>query len=129
MTKVDAPERERERAHTHTQTQDMFDAVLLPLLGVRNFALLAIATPGDEFNHYSQLMDRTDDNGDPLFKTIRLGLVCPECLAKDVRDVCEHRLDLLPPWKSQTNLNRIGKVCVSVSLPRVSHSDVCTTRC
>jgi hypothetical protein len=96
-----------EAAHLNP---DMFRVVLLPLVGINNFTLLAIATPGDEYNHYSQLMDTEDDNGRKLFKTILIALTCPACVKKDVDDVCEHRADLLPAWKSLHRMSRIRKV-------------------
>lgn len=107
----------------------MLTHVLLPLVGMNNFSLIAIATPADAFNHYSQLMDRTDDEGRPLFKTVRIALSCPACLAKVcvcvcggrgaftgrgtqgiVHEACPHRQHLLPFWKSSGRLSRIAKV-------------------
>lgn len=94
----------------------MFDVVLLPLIGMNNFSLIAIATPGDETNHYSQLMDRVDDRGRPLFFTIRIALACSECMQKGVEDVCEHRADLIPPWKSRARMDKIRKACLCLSI-------------
>lgn len=115
-----------EAAHI---TKEMFDTVLLPLMGVNNFSLLAIATPSDQYNHYSQLMDRTDEKGEPLFKTIRLGLVCGECLDRGVTEVCEHRADLLPPWKSRGRLNKIRRVCACVRVSVCALECVCACGC
>lgn len=96
-----------EAAHLNPE---MFRCVMMPLVGMNNFTLLAIATPGDEFNHYSQLMNLMDDNNKPLFKTIRIALTCPACVKKNVDDVCEHRADLIPAWKSRNRMSRIKKV-------------------
>lgn len=84
--------------------------VLLPLMGVDGFALVAIATPGSEHNHYSQMMNLKDKNGEPLMMTIRTSLVCPACLDKGLNEACEHRLDLLPPWKSSVGMNKVRQI-------------------
>ena len=84
--------------------------VLLPLMGVDGFALVAIATPGSEHNHYSQMMNLKDKNGEPLMMTIRTSLVCPACIDKGLNEACEHRLDLLPPWKSTVGMSKVGEI-------------------
>lgn len=78
----------------------LFHNVIVPLLTVDHTALLAISSPGDEFNYYSILQDLKDANGDPLFENIRIGLACDRCVAANV-EKCPHVLKRLPAWKSE----------------------------
>lgn len=100
-----------EAAHA---SEAMFMEVLAPLIGGRNFSMLAIATPDKSAtNHYSRLMDITDDDGELLFKTIRIALWCPDCLANSKGkddEACPHREDLIPPWKSSERMRIIHKI-------------------
>lgn len=42
------------------------------------------------------------DDGSQLFNVIQYSLVCPECRRKGQSAQCAHRMDLLPPWKSES---------------------------
>eukprot|EP00854_Cymbomonas_tetramitiformis_P009764 gene9764-11568_t len=79
----------------------VFTEVIVPLLNVRDTALLAISTPLDENNFYSTLLRMKEPNSDePMFYVLEVTLICPTCAERGVKDVCEHRRELLPPWKS-----------------------------
>ncbi|KAK3279798.1 hypothetical protein CYMTET_12335 [Cymbomonas tetramitiformis] len=79
----------------------VFTEVIVPLLNVRDTALLAISTPLDENNFYSTLLRMREPNSDePMFHVLEVCLICETCAARGVKDVCEHRRELLPPWKS-----------------------------
>ncbi|KAK3289990.1 hypothetical protein CYMTET_2593 [Cymbomonas tetramitiformis] len=79
----------------------VFTEVIVPLLNVRDTALLAISTPLDENNFYSTLLRMKEPNSDePMFYVLEVTLICPACAERGVKDVCEHRRELLPPWKS-----------------------------
>jgi hypothetical protein len=73
---------------------DLFFQVVVPLLGVKNTALLAISTPQDEFNYYTELMNMKDQFGEGLFFTIKLGLICAKCAKTG--EACNHRLNMNP---------------------------------
>ena len=75
----------------------MFAKIVVPLLGVDKTALLAISTPDDELNYYTNLMNVCREDGRPLFKTIRLGMACQSCEAAGIP--CNHKLYKLPFWK------------------------------
>jgi hypothetical protein len=94
-------------------SEAMLRQVLLPLMGVDGFALVAIATPGSEHNHYSQMMNLKDKTGQPLMMTIRTSLVCPACIDQGLNEACEHRLDLLPPWKSNAGMSKVRQILAS----------------
>jgi hypothetical protein len=79
----------------------LWQTVIVPLLGVDNTALLAISTPNDEDNYYSELLYKTDDQGNLLFKVVKIGLSCDECKDKGEAAKCKHKLGELPSWKSK----------------------------
>lgn len=76
---------------------ELFFQVVVPLLGVKNTAVLAISTPQDEFNYYTELMALKDEKGASLFYSIVLGLVCDAC--KKTGEACNHLLAMSPDWK------------------------------
>jgi len=47
--------------------------------------LLCISTILDSGNHYSKMMEMTDDYGNNIFETIKITLVCDDCLKTDHR--------------------------------------------
>jgi hypothetical protein len=77
----------------------VFTEVCLPLLGVSNTSLIAISTPLEQNNFFSQLLMSKKPNGAPLFKTIQIELICAACKELKVLD-CPHMASKLPSWKS-----------------------------
>lgn len=93
---------------------DVFYEVVVPLLGVNNTAVLGISTPLGEDNYYSALTTLKDENGLPLFKSMSIELVCPMCRKKDENATqCVHRMDILPPWKSQGRQEKVRRIMES----------------
>ncbi len=86
----------------------VFYQVVTPLIGVDNTAVLAISTPDDEFNYYSELLELNDENGNPLFHCIKVGLQCQACI--EANKVCIHLLRKLPPWKSEGRAARVDAI-------------------
>lgn len=90
----------------------VFTEVVVPLLGVKDTAVLAISTPLDENNFYSQMLELTQDDGvTPLFNVISVSLICDECKQKDLKGqlTCPHRQNEIPPCEtmlSSLNANR-----------------------
>ncbi len=76
----------------------VFHSVCVPLLSVNHTALLAISTPDDEFNFYSELFNLKTPTGESLFELLSIGLACETCMENGL--VCNHKLDRLPAWKS-----------------------------
>jgi hypothetical protein len=81
---------------------------VLPLIGVKNTAVLGISTPQDELNYYNQLMESG------FFKCIKIGLSCEACLSKGVK--CPHKRDRLPAWKPEEKQELIENFYGSGSL-------------
>lgn len=79
--------------------EELFNVVIVPLLGVNHTAILGISTPSDETNYYSELIGTLDENGDPLFKVLAVGLICQAC-KDDMNPNCTHRIYRMPAWKS-----------------------------
>lgn len=87
----------------------MFTEVVVPLLGVEGTAVLAISTPLEEDNFFTQMTRMKDPTTDkPMFQSLTIQLCCEDCRAKGVIDICPHRRALVPPWKS--NEGRSAKV-------------------
>ena len=79
----------------------VWQEVVIPLLGVNGTSIVAISTPLGEDNWYSDLIQKRRDDGTQLFNVIQYSLVCAECRRKGISSQCAHRMDLLPPWKSE----------------------------
>jgi hypothetical protein len=82
--------------------QNIFLKIVAPLMGVENTAVLAISTPEDEFNYYSELLNLG------LFKEIYMGKGCQAC--EDAGVDCIHRKLSLPPWKTLPRQEMIEKL-------------------
>jgi len=67
---------------------------------VEKTAVMAISSPGDEFNYYSMLLDLKRPDGSRLFTQIRLGLACEECMNIGKAGSCPHMQFLIPSWLS-----------------------------
>jgi len=78
--------------------QAVFQEVVVPLLGVRDTALIGISTPLDANNFYSELVESKKPDGDPLFNVVTIRLLCDAC-EKAGKTECPHNTDI-PPWKS-----------------------------
>lgn len=78
----------------------VFNEVVLPLMGVDDTSLVAISTPLEESNFFSQLLLMKKPNGAPLFLNLQIVLMCEECRAADL-DSCPHMAKNLPDWKSE----------------------------
>ena len=76
----------------------VFSEVIVPLLGVRNTALIGISTPLEENNFYSQMLLQKKPNGDPLFNVVEITLLCDKCKAAGEL-TCPHNTEM-PPWKT-----------------------------
>jgi hypothetical protein len=72
---------------------NIFKNAVVPLIGVKNTAVLGISTPQDELNYYNQLMESG------FFKCIKIGLSCDDCLSKGIK--CPHKRERLPAWKPE----------------------------
>lgn len=73
---------------------DMFFQVVVPLIGVKNTALLGITTPQKGFNYFNDLMGLLGADGLSLFLCFKIGMVCESCLKHN--RACKHRLSMNP---------------------------------
>ena len=88
--------------------------VVVPLLGVNGTAIVAISTPLGEDNWYTGLIQKKTEDGERLFNVVQYSLVCDECRKKDLATECQHKIELLPPWKSESR-QRLVKFLLSDS--------------
>ena len=96
--------------------KQVFDEVVIPLLGVKDTAVIAISTPLDDTNFYSQMLELKQDDGEtPLFNVISISLICDECQGKDLKGqiTCPHKQNEIPPWKTQRRQDLVKKLLES----------------
>lgn len=92
----------------------MFTEVIVPLLGVEGTAVIAISTPLEEDNFFTQMTRMKDPiSGKPMFQSLTIQLCCDECRAKGVIDVCPHKKSYVPPWKADEGRNAKVKALMS----------------
>jgi len=84
--------------------------VVLPTLARSGVAFIGISTLADPFNFWSQMIDLVDDDGRPVFKTIRYSLVCEACAKAGLEDTCKHNYGDLPYWQDETQHNKLEKI-------------------
>ena len=93
----------------------LFFETIVPLLVMVVTCLIGISTPLNENNYFSKLLNLFDDNGEPFFDVIHIGLVCDECLKLELQSdqlQCTHLNDNLPPWKSIARNERFKKLYI-----------------
>ena len=57
----------------------LFKETIAPLLLVEHTALIGITTPMDESNDYNVMMELKHENGEPMFNSISISLMCAAC--------------------------------------------------
>jgi hypothetical protein len=88
----------------------VFKTVVVPLFGVVNTAVLAISSPDDDQNYYSELAELKDADGGTFFQVIQIGLACQSCIDAGKAAKCKHKLNTLPPWKSAELQDRVERI-------------------
>ena len=102
--------------------------VVVPLLSMQQSVLLCISTILDSGNRalrieqclttpskhatllradYSKMMEMKDDYGNYIFESIRITLVCDECLKTDAPEKCRHKLASMPRWLSSKKVETV----------------------
>jgi len=71
---------------------NLFYKTILPILQMKNTALLALSSPEGSDNYYSQLMQLEDEHGRPFFRTVDCFMICKSCrkLERDKQILCNH---------------------------------------
>lgn len=87
----------------------VFYEVVVPLLGLRDTAMIAISTILDPSNFYTKLIDMKDGEGQGLFDVQKFELVCAACKATDTPWKCTHMTETMPPWLSEDKHNKIKR--------------------
>jgi len=81
--------------------------VVVPLLSMQSSVLLCISTILDSGNHYSKMMEMKDAYGNYIFQSIRITLVCDDCLKTDHPELCRHKLASMPRWLSSKKVETV----------------------
>ena len=78
---------------------DVWTEVVIPLIEVKNTALIAISTPLDSSNFYSTLISMKDDRGEKVFEVLEARAACAACIEKlDDPSKCPHTNLERPSW-------------------------------
>ena len=79
--------------------------------------MLAISTPAaSDNNYYGRLMEVQDpDTGESMFKTIRVGTACADCVRAGTAVDCTHLQSRNPSWKSNQRLTRVRRIMAEVA--------------
>ena len=101
---------------------DVFFEVVVPLLEMETTALIAISTPLDGLNFYSEMFELKGADGKPLFNTLRVGLSCQKCQDEGKAESCTHMKDVIRKlfyiilFKKRTNNNYYSsmEVCCKI---------------
>ena len=91
-------------------SMDVFFEIVTPLLEMQQTALIAISTPQDATNFYSELFELKDAEGEDMFNTMRVSLICDACMETEHPERCPHRTHLIPPWKSDAKLKMVKDI-------------------
>ena len=76
--------------------------VVIPLIEVKNTALIAISTPLDSSNFYSTLISMVDDRGNKVFEVYEGRAACAKCVETlEDPSKCPHVQLERPAWKSK----------------------------
>jgi hypothetical protein len=81
---------------------DVWTEVVIPLIEVKNTALIAISTPLDASNIYSTLINMKDENNNSVFEVLEARAACRVCI-ETLPDPskCPHVQLERPSWKSK----------------------------
>ena len=81
---------------------DVWQEVVIPLIEVKNTALIAISTPLDSSNYYSTLVNMKDDRGENVFEVLQARAACALCIETlEDPSKCPHVQLERPEWKSK----------------------------
>lgn len=76
--------------------------VVIPLIEVKNTALIAISTPLDSSNFYSTLISMKDETGNKVFEVYEGRAACAKCVETlEDPSKCPHVQLERPAWKSK----------------------------
>jgi hypothetical protein len=95
---------------------------------VQHTAVLAISTPDGETNHFSELLELTNDDGTKMFKQIRVGLSCEKCTEAGVK--CECKIKPMPSWRTSARQERVEKILAGTPdvMARELHGSIKSSR-
>ena len=80
---------------------DLLAQTIIPVLMQSKTCLIAITTPRESEHFFSALLRLIDPKSKkPIFNVLRIGDPCEECKKTETPWLCSHKMDELPPWKS-----------------------------
>ena len=69
---------------------------------MKQTSLIAISTPQESGNYYSELFEIKDAAGQPFFETVKIGMACKACIKAGTAETCTHPTpQYTPPWQGE----------------------------
>lgn len=86
----------------------LFFKVIVPILSMKNTALIALSSPEGEGNYFSALTTMTRSDGTPFFKVIDCFRICKRCMRLErVKAIeCQH-IKTTPHWLSSKKISEL----------------------
>ena len=99
---LESDQRQLEHEEAAFIAPEVWTEVVIPLIEVKNTALVAISTPLDSSNFYSTLVTMKDERGEPIFHVLEARAACEKCIQTlDDPSKCPHVNLERPQWKSK----------------------------
>ncbi len=86
------------------------NTIIIPLLKRKDATFLTISTLGGMFDGWKRVTESVDKRGRPVFLRKTYSLVCDECMELGIADKCTHRMDMLPPWMSAVEEEKVKAI-------------------
>ena len=83
----------------------LFYKTIVPILSMKNTALLCLSSPADDSNYYSTLLGLKRPNGDDFFNVVNCFQICKACqkLEREKQILCTH-VKSTTPWLSSPKI-------------------------
>ena len=100
--------------------EGLVNEVVVPLLSMESSVLLCISTLLDGANHYTKMINLKDENGNKVFESLQISLVCEACLKTEHPERCTHKVRIYHTFNvSITFLLTMRDLCGQMSeIPR-----------
>jgi len=90
---------------------NMFQVACVPLLLIKHTAMMAITTPGPEYDYFAEIMDIRNDAGESFARAFRFGRVCHACAKIGKSLSCTHRKDKVREhWHSDERFEWVKRI-------------------
>lgn len=95
---------------------EMFQVACIPLLLIKNTVMVAITTPGPEYDYFAEIMDIKNEAGESFARSFRFGRVCRECAKAGKALSCTHKKNKVREhWHSDERFEWVKRIQMRTS--------------